>query len=292
MNTALFLAVAHGQMQMLDHLTNKYNTGQASLTFAIGQGQIALFDYLLKHHPQKVSLAEKCCEKPPVLIAALAGQIKMLKHLLEIHLQQASLMEKDYWGYTPLLLAVKDGHFQMVDYLLEYYPQQVSLAEKDNNGNTALLLAAAEGRLDMFAHLLERYPQQVSLTGKNYKGQNALMLATENGKKEMQIYILTNYPEQFSVPEELKCSEDMPASSLPDSSTNPEIVPSSRSTTPVSLFFQPVTAQENCSFSETTVDSHELEAVHPSIPLAFLPSPSSPKMETIDSGTSPRKKLG
>ncbi|MBA2709245.1 MAG: ankyrin repeat domain-containing protein [Tatlockia sp.] len=147
--------------------------------WAIAEGQIAAFNYLITFYPNDYVIARDGSHY--IHLAAKFGQLEIIKILLKKN--PAYLEFKNRYNQTPLMIAAKEGLDEVVNYLLSEgadYSIATNDPESVNHKKTALQLALAGGHFKTANWLVLKICKQ---------NEEAIILMIRNGEQALELML-------------------------------------------------------------------------------------------------------
>ena len=163
------------------NLQMTYDNGCSALHWAVGSGNLELFQYLVEKgcDVYRQTKDGRYCSH----IAAWNGHLRLCKVLLENH--SFNLQMSDDNGWSALHFAVTLGNLELFQYLVE---KGCDVYRETKDGMNCLHIAADNGHLDLCKVLLKNY--NFSLEVIDHNGVSALLFAAKVGNLELFQYLL------------------------------------------------------------------------------------------------------
>ncbi|KAH3958115.1 hypothetical protein HBH92_210860 [Parastagonospora nodorum] len=163
--TALFLALQHGQVEVADYLLHKSGqvqenpndkAGNSLLVVALGSDSVSvLVPSIHKEWTGIVNQPDPWLGQTPLSLACENGLEDTVNLLLGIEEVDVNKPASGWGDRTPLHLAVQEAHFTIVQKLLSHSKILVDL--RDSNGESAMDKAAQVGDAPILKALLEHH---------------------------------------------------------------------------------------------------------------------------------------
>jgi ankyrin repeat protein len=166
----------------LDYQRLKWDLTDAPLSWASGEGLMAVVNLLIGNDENAIGLAHRM-KYSPLTSAAKNGHLQIVERLLQEKpaIDKLAVLETQSGrpSRTALQTAAEEGHLEIVEKLLEE-DADVNSAAAEFCGRTALQAACEGGHIEIVEKLL-RVKAHVNASGARDHGRTALQAAAEGG---------------------------------------------------------------------------------------------------------------
>jgi len=152
LHTALMIASARGNMELVEILLEKNIANSYALPYAAEQGHLAIVKILL-HRVENIINGVNKEQKTALMCAAEKGHLEIVKFLIEDN-KGANINMQTKKGMTALMYAAEKGHSAIVELLIKNGGADINQVNCD--GKRALDYAIEKGRKEIISLLINQ----------------------------------------------------------------------------------------------------------------------------------------